>query len=119
MSNKKKTACFNWESVKQGDTFNAINFVATGTQTDLARVRVTIKDTEGNTELSLDSATSGITLNSVTAGAWDYTIGPISSTQTGNIDVGIHHYDLETIDVGGNVKTHFQGSWEITSQTTT
>lgn len=111
---------FNWPSVTQGDTFPAINFTASGTGTaaDLSRVRVKIKDTDGNTELSLDSDASGVTINTATAGAWDYTVGPITDTQTTGMDAGTHLYDLEVTDADGTVRTHFKGTWTILDQTT-
>ena len=118
MSVNFKPSCYNWASIVQGDTFPAIEFAASGTSTELARVRVTVKDKDGNAELTLDSNTSGVTLNDTTAGSWNYTIGPVSATDTGNMDAGTHSYDLETTDVSGNVRTHFHGFWEILPQIT-
>jgi len=118
MSVNLKPSCYNWASVVQGDTFPAIVFAASGTSADLARVRVTVKDKDGNAKLTLDSNTSGVTLNDTTAGSWNYTVGPVSAADTTSIAAGTHSYDLETTDVGGNVRTHFHGFWEILPQIT-
>jgi hypothetical protein len=118
MSANLKPSCYNWASVVQGDTFPAIVFAASGTSTDLARVRVTVKDKDGNAKLTLDSNTSGVTLNDTTAGSWNYTVGPVSAANTTSIAAGTHSYDLETTDVGGVVRTHFHGFWEILPQIT-
>ncbi len=112
-------AKWDWEAITQGDTFPAIVLSATGTTVDLARVRMTVRDVDGVEQLTLDSDTSGITIDTATAGAWQYTIGPISAALTGAMDEGVHNYDIETTDASGNVATHFKGCWEILDQTTT
>jgi len=109
---------FNWPDVVQGDTFPAINFAASGASANLTRVRVKIKDVDGNTELSLDSDASGVTINTATAGAWDYDVGPITADQTSGMDVGTHLYDLEVTDADGTVRTHFRGTFQILKQST-
>lgn len=109
-------AHFDWDAITQGDTFPAMVFAATGTTTDLARVRVRVKDVDGNQELTLDSDTSGVTIDTATAGSWQYTIGPVSAALTGAMDAGVHSVEIETTDAGGNVATHFRGCWEIVEQ---
>jgi len=109
---------WDWASITRGDTYPACNLTATGTDTNLARARIKIRNADGGLLLTLDSNTSGITINTATAGAWDYTIDAISSATTSSLPVGIHLYDLEVTGANGVVSTHFKGYWEILAQIT-
>lgn len=113
-----KPARMDLPTIKQGDTLRAIQFNGSGTNAALTRVRCKIKDADGNTLLSLDSNTSGITIDDSTAGAWQYTISAITAANTATIASGLHNYDIETTDADGIVETHFEGNWEITPQIT-
>jgi hypothetical protein len=107
--------CWNWAPVTQGDTYPAARITETSADTALVRVRLKVKDTQGNTLLTLDSATTGITLTATAAGAWDFLIAAID---TDPIPPGSHHYDLETTDSAGTVRTEFAGTWQILKQIT-
>lgn len=111
-------AVWDWDGVTQGDTYNAITLSCTGTDYDLSRVRIKFRDSDGTLQLTLDSNTSGVTIDTATAGAWEYTIGPISAALTGGMDAGVHSYDIEVTDASGAVQTHFKGCWEIYEQNT-
>lgn len=111
-------ARMDWPSIKQGDTLRAIVFTATGTTAALSRVRCKVKDADGVTLLSLDSNTTGITIDVATAGAWQYTISQIAAATTAALSDGLHSYDIETTDANGIAETHFEGCWEIRPQIT-
>ena len=111
-------ARMDWPRIKQGDTLRAIQFNATGTNAALARVRCKVKHSDGVTLLSLDSNTTGITIDTATAGAWQYTISAITAATTATLASGLHSYDIETTDADGIVETHFDGCWEILPQIT-
>lgn len=112
------TARMDWPSIKQGDTLRAIQFNASGTESALARVRCKVKDADGVTLLSLDSDTTGITIDTATAGSWQYTIDQIGRAITETIKSGLHSYDIETTDADGVVETHFEGCWNVGPQIT-
>ena len=113
-----KPALFNWPAVTQGDSFRALQFNASGTTAALARVRCKIKNADGDTLLTLDSDATGATIDTATAGAWQYTLGPITAAQTTTLGTGFLSYDIETIDDDDIVETHFKGTWEILPQVT-
>ena len=105
-------------SIVQGDTYPAVNFSATGTTSALTRVRVKFKDSAGTLGLTLDSDSTGMTINDATAGAWDYDIDAISAATTAGLTADVYEYGIETTDAAGTVATHFQGTWEICEQFT-
>lgn len=110
---------WDWPAVTTGDTYPACQITDTAADTDLSRVRIKIKAQGGTTAaLSLDSSTTGVTITTATAGAWDFTIGPITAAQTATLDPGLYLYDIETTDSAGTVRTEFSGIWEILSETT-
>lgn len=108
----------NWSSITVGDTYPAQRFQETISSTDLARVRIKVKDASGATLLTLDSDTSGVTITTATAGAWDYTIDVITAATTSGLAAGIHFYDQEITDSVGDVSTEFAGTWELLEQIT-
>lgn len=110
---------FDLPSVTQGDTYPAINFTETEADANLSSVRMKIANEDGTVKLTLDSASSGVTINTATAGAWDFTIGPITSAQTEALAVGTYTYDIETLDANSIRRTEFNGIWEILPQVTT
>jgi hypothetical protein len=110
--------CDNWDAVTQGDTYPAQRYTVAGTDSALTRVRCKVKNRTGTTLLNLDSNTSGITITTATAGAWDFTIAAISAATMEGIEEGNHFYDIETTDAAGTVLTDFRGSWQILSQQT-
>ena len=109
---------WNLPPVTQGDSYPAIQITESGSETDLIRVRMKVRDVAGSEVLSLDSDTTGVTITSETAGAWDFQIDEISSTVTSSLDSGFHSYDMEFTDETGAVRTFFAGSWEILKQST-
>lgn len=102
-----------WPSVKQGDTYPATRFEESLSDTDLVRVRIKVKDADDVELLSLDSDTTGITIISATAGAWEYEIDEILPVTTETLPVGVHNYDQEITDSAGVVTTDFEGTWRI------
>ena len=105
-------------AITRGDTFPAIQFADSAADTDLSRVRMKVCNASGSTVISLDSDATGITINSSTAGSWNFTIGPISAATTEDLAAGLYAYDIETIDSAGSVRTEFDGNWEILPQIT-
>jgi len=111
---------WNWSCITQGDTYPATNITETSADTTLSRVRVKIiKANATATALTLDSNTTGITLNGTSPGGWDFTIDEIPAATTATLDAGSYAYDLETTDSVGTVRTEFRGTWEIEPQVTT
>lgn len=107
-----------WPSIVRGDTFPAIVYAETSADVDLSRVRVKICDSDGVVQVTLDSATSGVTINTSTAGAWNFTVGPIAAATTENLTSGDYAYDIETTDASGGVRTEVNGIWPIKAQIT-
>lgn len=110
---------WDWPGVTKGDTYPAINITESSSDTALSRIRVKIKLADTATAaLTLDSDGSGVTLNGTGAAAWDFTIGPISATDTASLTAGTYSYDIESTDAGGVVRTEFKGSWVVWPQIT-
>jgi hypothetical protein len=107
-----------WPAITQGDTFRAMVFACTDSDTILARVRCKVKSPTGALLLSLDSDDTGITLDSTTAGAWQFTIGPILPATTEGMPAGCNQFDIEITDSNGIRDTDFSGCWTIYPQVT-
>jgi hypothetical protein len=107
---------WNWSTCTAGDTYPAARWVETSSDypNTLSRVRCTIRDVDGNIFATLDSSTSGIVINTATAGAWDFTIGALSAP----IIAGIYTCDVEWIDSQSIKFTEARGQWEILAQNT-
>ena len=108
---------WNWATIKAGDTYPAARITedAGGDgDTTLERVRIKIKNAEGQTVINLDSDNTGITINDASAGAWDYTIDSFTAPSV----AGIYSLDMEWTDGAGVVTTATDGTWEILPQTT-
>lgn len=110
--------CDNWDSVTQGDTYPAQRYQVAGTENALTRVRCKVKNRLGTTLLNLDSNTTGITITTATAGAWEFTIAAFTAAVMEEIEDGTHSYDIETTDSSGTVFTDFSGTWTVLKQTT-
>ena len=108
---------WNLPSVLVGDTLPATNFLYPGSGT-LARVRMKVKDAAGATVLSLDSDTSGMTINVTTTLAWDFTMDEVAAATTAGITAGEYAYDIETITSTGTVRTLVGGAWYLLAQIT-
>jgi hypothetical protein len=104
---------WDWAAVTQGDTLPAINLVDTAATFALTRVLVTIEPKDSDVAaLTLDSSTTGVTINVATAGAWDYTIASITAAQTATLTPGFYTVNVKVF--GTNVAhTDFKGEWEI------
>ena len=107
---------WNWATCTAGDTYPAARWTETNSDYDnaLSRVRCTIRDVDRNIYATLDSSTSGIVINTATAGAWDFTIGALSAP----LAAGIYTVDVEWIDSSGVKFTEAKGEWEILEQNT-
>ena len=109
-----KPARWDWPAVTAGDTYPAANITISGADSTLARVRIKFKASGSATAaLTLDSATSGITITS--AANWAFTIDAIPAV---NLAAGVYSYDMETIAANGTVATELQGVWPILAQIT-
>jgi|TARA_R110002111_G_scaffold237935_1_gene299203 hypothetical protein len=107
---------WNWGTITAGDTYPAENWLESNSDntTALSRVRIKIKDSAGSTFATLDSSSSGITINAATAGAWDWTVNALTAPTS----AGIYNYDMETTDSVGVISTESTGQWEILTQET-
>lgn len=101
-------------SCMKGDTYDGwtSGWSSTGNAfaAALAGVRVAFVDENGVVQMTLTDA-SGITVNSTTANAWNYTIDPFEMT----LPVGRHSYGEETTDENGVIKTRVIGLINITT----
>ena len=69
-----------------------------------------IKDEDGNTVLTLTSATAGqVTINVATANAWSVTVEPRTLT----LDAATYSWSLVTTDNGGIAKPRLVGTLEV------
>jgi hypothetical protein len=106
---------WDWAPVVTGDTYPATDIVESSYDSNLSRVRIKITlSGETTPSLTLDSDTSGITIND--AAARDFTIDEINPV---TLAAGIYAYDLEMTYANGTVRTEFAGTWEILSEITT
>tara|TARA_R110001632_G_scaffold176126_1_gene295845 strand:- start:298 stop:651 length:354 start_codon:yes stop_codon:yes gene_type:complete len=107
---------WSWATCTAGDTYPAENWLESDSDnaTTLSRVRIKIKDSAGTVFSTLDSDTSGITINVATAGAWDWTIEALTAPTT----AGIYTLDMEHTDSAGVVFTETTGQWKILPQVT-
>ena len=90
----------------------ACNITETEADTALSRVRVIIK-LAGVVILTLDSDTTGVTLNGTGAGGWDFTIDEISAATPATLAAGYYDYEIKSTGANGVVRTEFEGNWEI------
>jgi len=99
-------------AVKSGDTYPAIRFVETESDTAISTITMVVRDSAGVVKLSL-SVGSGITVTVATAGAWDFSVGPITKEQTASLSEGAHSYEIDVLDSAGFNRTEFSGIWPI------
>lgn len=112
-----KPLIWNWPAVVKGDSYPACQITESLSDTDLERVLVTIRPQGSDTTaLSLDSETSGVTINSATAGAWNFTIRSITANETDALAAGFYTYGIQTTDITGFVRTEFAGTWQIITE---
>lgn len=103
---------WDWARIQKGDTFPATNITESLSTTNLSRIKIDFYLSGSTTSaLTLDSNVSGVTINTATSGAWDFTIAAI---QTAEMTAGIYSYELKSTDAGGVIRTEFIGTWEIT-----
>lgn len=104
---------WDWAAVTQGDTLPAMNLTETAATFNLTRVLVTIEPKDSDVAvLTLDSDDTGVTINTATAGAWDYTIDSITAAQTEELTPGFYTVNVKVF--GATVEhTDFKGEWEI------
>lgn len=109
---------YDWPTIKRGNTRPAFGVTMAGADGTLERVRCSIADSAGTKVLTLDSGTTGITITSTASGAWSFTVGPITATQTSVFTGGSYFYDLETVTTDDVERTWIEGTWEILPQIT-
>lgn len=101
----------------KGDTWDGLTWAIDSVDADdtrfaaaLSLCRFQLQDLDGNTELTLTSATSGqVTINTATANAWSVTVEP----RILSLDAGEYLYGLEFTDADGVVKTYLTGSLTV------
>lgn len=109
-----KPAVWNWKSIPQGGTYPASNVLESESTATLNRVVVTIEPYGSDTaSLTLDSNTTGVTINNDTAGSWDYTIDEISATTTASLSAGFYTVTMRVYYGAGFVVVVSKGVWEI------
>lgn len=105
---------WDWTPLVKGATKRAISVTSTDADVDLARVVVLIEAYGSDTaSITLDSNATGVTINSGTAGAWDFDIGPISAATTGALTPGLYTINMTMTDSSGNVLEPVKGTWRI------
>ena len=96
-------------TARTGRTWGGIRYEIEGTST-LTRVVCVVKDSDGDTALTLDSDDSGVTLTSGTAGAWEFDIDTILTV---SLAAGYYTYETTLTDSDGVVLDWFQGQWKV------
>lgn len=105
---------WDWKPLVKGSTKRAISVTSTDSDVDLARVVVLIEPYGSDTaSITLDSNATGVTINTATAGAWDFDIGPIAAATTDALTPGFYTINMTLTDSGGNVLEQVKGSWQI------
>lgn len=99
-----------WDPVTTGDTYPAINLTDTSADEDLSAVAIEFRLAGSSTAALNLSNGSGITINTATAGAWDFTIDEMTAV---SLAAGTYSYDIQTTGSGGTVTTEFKGTWRI------
>jgi hypothetical protein len=100
----------------KGDTFNGVQFTVlvngSAPANDLSSVILTVRpNPTSSTKYQLTSA-SGITITDATN--WVFSIDQqILSWPAAN-----YYYDIQCIDVNGNIKTYIKGRWNVTQDIT-
>jgi len=114
MSTKAGFERWDWSPLVKGTTKRAVAVTSADADVILSRVQVIIEEAGSDaTKLTLDSATSGVTLTSGTAGAWSFTIGPITAAQTEALQPVLHTIYVKLTDSNGNVLEPIKGNWRI------
>ena len=104
---------WNWKPITQGNTRPGTNFTETSSTSALTAVEVRLKLPDSTVaDITLTSA-DGITINSATAGAWDFDIDEIPAATTDGYTPGIYSYEMDVTESSGTVTTILKGSWEI------
>ena len=116
-------ACQTLKSIKldptaSGETWDGLTFSIDSSDDTkfaaaLSRVRMTWRNTSGQTLLTLDSNTAGhITITTATAYAWAFTVEPRAL----NLAAGMYSWAIEVTDADGVVDKDFvTGSHQILS----
>lgn len=108
---------WNWTPTTQGSTRPAVNITSADSDAELSRVQVTVEPYGSDAaSIELDSAVSGITINTATAGAWDFTIEPIAAATTGALSPGFYTINMTITAPAGTVLEPVKGTWHITAK---
>lgn len=109
---------YNFPDHIKNDTFNAQPFSVSrnGSAINLTGATIAMMlrlvKTQASPDLSLSTATSGITITTAVDGEFEI------DEQVISIDAGIYFYDLQLTESGGKVTTLQQGTWTITQDVT-
>jgi len=115
---------YDFPCITRGDTLFAINFATTGFSYGVSRVIVDFTLSGATSPaLTLDSTTSGVTINSGAAGNLDFTVGPITDETTATLTAGVYasairvYLDIDedavAIDADDARLTVATGTWKI------
>ena len=114
MSCNRQHGIWNWKNTEKGDTKPAFTVSIPGRSESLSRAYCKVVDDSGATVLELDSATSGITLNTTAAPTWEFTVDVISAATTDGLTPGNFTQKIKTTSASGVVKTWLEGTWTVT-----
>lgn len=114
MTHQRGFQRWDWSPTVKGATRRAAVITSADADVTLSRVVVTIEPQGSDVaKLTLDSSASGVTLTSGTAGAWSFTVGPITAAQTGALTPGFYTINMTLTDSNGNVLEPVKGKWQI------
>jgi len=114
MCDDYEPATWNWKPITQGGTFPASVVTETLSASSLSRVVVTIEPFGSDTaSLTLDSGATGVTINTATAGAWNYTIAAITAAQTAALTSGFYNVTHKVTDSASVTVVVSKGTWQI------
>ena len=104
---------WDWKPLTQGNTRPATNFTETSGTSALTAVELRMKLPESTTSDILLSNGAGITINTATAGAWDFDISAMSAATTDAYTPGLYEYEMDVTEASGVVTTILKGEWNL------
>ena len=107
------TFTWNWKPLTQGNTRPGTNFTETLSESALTAVEIRMKLPESTTaDITLTNG-DGITINTATAGAWDFDIDEMTAAQTDAYTPGVYNYEMDVTESAGTVTTIIKGTWPL------
>ena len=113
MAASDPTYRWDFEPLTQGATRPATNFTETSSTSALTGVELRM-NLEDSTEADIVLTNGdGITINTATAGAWDFDIDVLSAATTDAYTPGVYSYELEITEASGVVTVVLKGEWTL------